>query len=163
MDLVKSRLTGSSRASNISFPQVSMMNGKVYDWASVLAERMHELLTLQHKTFYMLHYAIGLFLDATARLIPEDKLEARLGPLAPREPLIMQWKHLDTTSGQKGMAGQKRLRQDTGGDTDNGQQDTSLEESSTGKEEGKTMMKRLKSSQPLPCYSRDLHCLPLHA
>ncbi len=50
MDLVKSRLTGSSRASDITFPQVSMMNsimtGKVYDWASVLAKRMHEFMTL---------------------------------------------------------------------------------------------------------------------
>ena len=49
MDLVKSRLTGSSRAFDISFPQVFMngiMNGKVYDWASVLAERMHEFITL---------------------------------------------------------------------------------------------------------------------
>ena len=50
MDLVKSRLTGSSRASDISFPQVSLMNGimngKVYDWASVLAERMHKFMTL---------------------------------------------------------------------------------------------------------------------
>ena len=50
MDLVKSRLTGSSRASDISFPQVSLMNGimmgKVYDWAFVLAERMHEFMTL---------------------------------------------------------------------------------------------------------------------
>ena len=73
MDLVKSRLTRSSRASDISFPQVSMMNeimnGKVYDWAFVLVERMHEFMMLQHKTFYMPHYAIGLFLNATMRMI----------------------------------------------------------------------------------------------
>ena len=41
LDMVKSRLTGSSRASDISFPLVSVMNGimggKVYDWASLLA------------------------------------------------------------------------------------------------------------------------------
>ena len=59
MDVVKSRLTGSSRASNISFLLVSMMNGlmngKVYDWASLLAMRMDEFMTLQHKIFYMPH------------------------------------------------------------------------------------------------------------
>ena len=79
MDVVKSRLTGSSRASDISFPLVGMMNelmnGRVYDWASLLATRMDEFMTLQHKTFYMLHYAIGFFLEATARVIPKDKLE----------------------------------------------------------------------------------------
>ena len=48
----------------------------------------------------------------------------------------MQWKHLDTASGQKGIAGQKKPRQDIGGDTDSGQQDTSSKESSTGEEEG---------------------------
>ena len=44
MDIVKSRLTGSSHASNISFPHMAMMNGilngRVYDWAALLAERM---------------------------------------------------------------------------------------------------------------------------
>ena len=82
-----------------------IMTGKVYDWASVLAEWMHEFMTLQHKTFYMPHYAIGLFLDAAVRMIPADDLEAQPGPLAPDEPPIMRWKHLDTTSGQKGFAG----------------------------------------------------------
>ena len=113
-----------------------IMNGKVYDWAFVLAECMHEFMTLQHKTFYMPHYAIGLFLDATTWMIPEDRLEARPRPLAPGEPPIMQWKHLDTTSGQKGTAGQKRPRLDTGGDIDNGRQETSSEENCTGEEEG---------------------------
>ena len=36
MDVIKSRITGSSRASDIFFPLVSMMNGlmngRVYDW-----------------------------------------------------------------------------------------------------------------------------------
>ena len=85
-----------------------IMNGKVYDWAFVLAERMHEFMTLQHKTFYMPHYAIGLFLDAIARMILEDRLEAKPGPLAPGESPIMQWRHLDSAIGQKGSAGQKR-------------------------------------------------------
>ena len=100
MDIVKSRLTGSSRASNISFPYVAMMNGilhgRVYDWAALLVERMSEFMTLQHKTFYMPHYAIGLFLDAIARMIPNDALEAKLRPLALGKPPIMQWMHLDT-------------------------------------------------------------------
>ena len=68
----------------------------------------------------MPHYAIGLFLDATARMIPADELEAQPGPLAPREPPIMRWKHLDTTTGQKSSAGQKRPRMDMAGDTDSG-------------------------------------------
>ena len=102
MDIVKSRLTGSSRALDISFPHVAKMNGilhdRVYDWAALLAERMSKFMTLQHKTFYMPHYAIGLFLDVTTRMIPNDALEAKLGPLALGEPPIMQWRHLDTLS-----------------------------------------------------------------
>ena len=62
MDVVKSRLTGSSRASDISFPLVSMMNGivsgKVYDWASLLATRMEEFMTLQHKTTALRHQTL---------------------------------------------------------------------------------------------------------
>ena len=67
----------------------SIMIEKVYDWAFVLPERMHEFMTLQHKTFYMPHYTIGLFLDVATRMIPADQLEAKPRPLAPREPLIM--------------------------------------------------------------------------
>ena len=60
---------------------------------------MHEFMTLQHKTFYMPHYVIGLLLDAATWMIPADELEAQPRPLAPREPPIMRWKHLDTTTG----------------------------------------------------------------
>ena len=67
MDLVKSRFTGSSCASDISFPWIAIMNGRVYNWATVLVEQMYEFMTLQHRTFYMPHYAIGLFLDVTTR------------------------------------------------------------------------------------------------
>ena len=56
MDIVKSRLIGSSHASNISFPHVAMMNGilhgRIYDWAALLAERMLEFMTLQHDILY---------------------------------------------------------------------------------------------------------------
>ena len=52
-----------------------LMNGRVYHWASLLAARMDEFMTLQHKTFYMPHYAIEFFLEATARVIPKEKLE----------------------------------------------------------------------------------------
>ena len=69
--------------------QVSMMNGRVYDWAPLLVERMDEFMTLQHKTFYMPHYAIGLFLNAIARMIPTDKLEIKPGLIKPGEPPIM--------------------------------------------------------------------------
>ena len=73
-----------------------LMNGRVYHWASLLATHMDEFMTLQHKTFYMPHYAIGFFLEATARMIPNEKLEIQPSPTVPGEPPIMQWKHLDT-------------------------------------------------------------------
>ena len=41
-----------------------IMQGMVYDWATVLADRMQEFMSLQHRTFFMPHYAIGLFLEA---------------------------------------------------------------------------------------------------
>ena len=132
MDVVKSRFTGSNMVSDISFPLVGMMNGlmngKVYDWISLLATRMDEFMTLQHKTFYMPHYAIRLFLEATARTIPQEKLEIQPSPAVPGKPLIMQWRHLDSPEGQKGV-GQKRVQQEMEelGNTDSGCQDTSGE------------------------------------
>ena len=46
IDVIKSRLTGATRASNIALPQIvlmnSIMNGIVYDWMTVLADRMEE-------------------------------------------------------------------------------------------------------------------------
>ena len=65
MDVIKSSLTGASQASDIALPQIVFMNGTVYDWATVLADRMEEFMTLQHQTFFMPYYAIGLFLEAT--------------------------------------------------------------------------------------------------
>ena len=65
----------------------------------------------------MPHYAIGLFLDATTQMILNDALDAKPGPLAPGEPPIMQWKHLDTLGTKT--VGQKRPRPD-GGDIDSG-------------------------------------------
>lgn len=100
MDMVKSKLTGSSRALDITLPQIILMNGLMnelqYDWASVLADRMFEFMTLQHRTFYMPHYTIGLFLEVTLSQLPTDKLETQSeGNLAPSEPPIFQWRHLD--------------------------------------------------------------------
>ena len=166
MDIVKSRLTGSSRASDISFPHVAMMNGilngRVYDWATLLAERMSEFMTLQHRTFYMPHYAIGLFLDTTARMIPMDVLEAKPGPLAPGEPPIMQWRHLDTL-GTKTI-GQKRPRTD-GGNTDSGQEETSSEESgSEGEEEDDEEVEVITATPlkfPRPVLSATAHLTPV--
>lgn len=100
-----------------------IMNDIVYDWASLLAERMQEFMSLQHKTFYMPHYAIGLFLDATTRMILNDILEIKPGSTEPGEPPIMRWRHLDTPRGQKAI-GQKRMRQEVEssehGNTDSG-------------------------------------------
>ena len=51
------------------------MNGMVYNWAIVLADRMEEFMTLQHRTFYMSHHAIRLFLDVELHQIPMDDFE----------------------------------------------------------------------------------------
>ena len=72
MDVIKNRLT---RASNITLPQITFMNGTVYDWATVLADTMDEFMTLQHRTFFMLHHAIGLFLEAALHQVPTDDFE----------------------------------------------------------------------------------------
>ncbi len=102
MDVIKSKLIGASRALDIAFPQIVFMNGTVYDWATVLANRI-EFMILQHRMFFMLHHAIGLFLEAVVNQIPLDDFEVPLrGKLAPGEPPIFYWRHLDmgeTTAG----------------------------------------------------------------
>ena len=45
------------------------------------------------------------------RTIPQEKLEIQPSPTVPDEPLIMQWRHLDSLGGQKGV-GQKRVQQE---------------------------------------------------
>lgn len=107
MDVTKSRLTGATRASDIALPQIVFMNGImqgiVYDWASVLADRMEEFMTLQQRTFFMPHYAIGLFLEAAINQIPMDDFEAPpQGKLTLGEPPIFYWRHLDTGGTAKG-------------------------------------------------------------
>ena len=105
---------------------------------SLLAKHINEFMTLQHKTFYMPHYAIGLFLDATTWMIPNDRLEINPSSTDPGEPLIMQWKHLDTPGGRKAI-GQKRMRQDVESsehkNTDSGRRDTSFEDIDDSNEE----------------------------
>lgn len=68
MLVVKSHLTGATCASDIAIAQIVLMNGLhngvVYDWASLIADRMDKFMMLQYKKFYMPHHAIGLFLDA---------------------------------------------------------------------------------------------------
>ena len=115
-----------------------IMNGRVYDWAFLLAERMNEVIMMQHKTFYMPHYSIGLFLDAIAWLIPNDRLEIKPSQIELGEPPIMQWKHLDTPGGQKAI-GQKRMRQEMESseheNTNSGSKDTSSEDVDDSEEE----------------------------
>lgn len=90
--MVKSRLTGSSRASDITFLYIALMNGlmggKIYDWLWLPSECMYEFMTLQHKTFYMTYYAIGLFLDAMLKQILVNILELKPRPLVLGEPHI---------------------------------------------------------------------------
>ena len=111
MDVIKSKLTGASRASDIALPQITFMNGImnsiVYDWAIVLADRMEEFMTLQNQTFYMPHHAIGLFLEATLHPGPADDFEVPpRGKLVLGEPLVFYRRHLDTGGT---MASQKRV------------------------------------------------------
>ncbi len=54
-----------------------IMDERMYYWAAILAERIYEFMMLQHRTFDMPHYAIRLFLDATMRMIPLDRLEVK--------------------------------------------------------------------------------------
>lgn len=73
-------------------------NGIVYDWASVLADRMEEFMTLQHRTFYMPYHAIGFFLDAVRLRGSPDKHLAPQGHVHLGQPPIFYWMHLDTTA-----------------------------------------------------------------
>ena len=69
-----------------------ILHGRVYNWTALLAERMYEFMTLQHQTFYMPHYAIGLFMEATANQLPLDDFDTPLREnLAEREPPIFYW------------------------------------------------------------------------
>lgn len=124
MDVIKSRLTRARRALDIAFPQIVFKNGitnmMVYDWACVLADRMEEFMTLQHRTFYMPHHAIGLFLEAALHQF-----------LAQGEPPIFYWQYLDTGGT---IAGQNRVMQGlTMGETDSDRKDTSESEETTSK------------------------------
>ena len=90
-----------SQASDIALPQIvfmsGIMNNMVYDWAAVLADRMEEFMTLQHRTFFMPHHAIGLFLEAAANQLPLENFDAPpREKLANGEPPIFYWRHLDT-------------------------------------------------------------------
>lgn len=102
MDLVKSRLTSSSYASDIDIRMIGLMNGikcgKVYNWGQLLAERIHDFLRLEHKTFYMCHHAISLFLDVVPLQVPPEiwgTFEPR-GRVEPNKPTMYYYTHLDT-------------------------------------------------------------------
>lgn len=68
LDVIKSRLTGASRTFDTAVPMIALMdglwNGTVYNWATVLSDRINEFFTLKHKAFYMPFHTIGIFLDA---------------------------------------------------------------------------------------------------
>lgn len=116
LSAVKSRLTGASRASDIAIAQIVLMNGLhngvVYDWASLLADRMDEFMTLQYKKFYMPHHAIGLFLDAVCtQITPGSQPLEPQGRVAPDQPPIFYWSHLDVLAhGAEARLGTKRKK-----------------------------------------------------
>lgn len=130
MDIVKSRLTGASRASDIALTHLIFMNGirngTVYDWASVMAERLYEFMTLQHRTFYMPHIAIGLFLNAAREQILAEKLRPQPVDIATGEPLIFHWRHLDAGGVQTGSKRKRQvLSESEGENVDSGQEESS--------------------------------------
>ena len=132
-----------------------ILQGRVNDWAALWVERMYEFMTLQHKTFYIPHF--GLFFEATTQMIPNDAREAKPGPLAPSQPLIMQWRHLDTL-GTKITVKEKRLRPNDG-NTDSGCEETSSEESGTDEEVGVIIATPLRF--PRSALSTMTHLAPL--
>lgn len=87
-------------------------NGVVYDWASVLADRMEEFMTLQHKNIYMPYHAIGLFLDAMrVQISPETQHLAPHNRVHPRQLPIFYWVHSDiTTPSGDTQSGKKQKR-----------------------------------------------------
>lgn len=107
MDVIKSRLTRASRALDIAVAQITFMNGimsgMVYDWATVLADRMEEFMTLPICHTMLL----GFFLEATLHQILVDEFEVPpRGRLALGESPILYCRHLDTSST---IASQKRV------------------------------------------------------
>lgn len=117
LDVMKTRLTGASRASDIAVPMLALMNGlrngTVYDWASFLFDRIHDFHTLQHKAFYMPFHAIKLFLDAVQTHVPSDRhVWKPQNWVDPSQPPIFYWTHLDTfTSSGDVQPSNKRRRQ----------------------------------------------------
>lgn len=76
LDLIKSRLTGASQASDIVVWMVGLMiglhTGKVYNWAMRLLECIWEFMCLKHKAFYMTPHTIGQLLDSIFNQVPLD-------------------------------------------------------------------------------------------
>lgn len=169
MHVVKSRLTGSSRASDIALPQIILMNGLMngvqYDWATVLADRMYEFMTLHQRTFYMSHYAIGLFLEAMRSQQPEDEVDIKsVGSLAPEEPPILYWRHMDV--GLTPTARQKRRRQDVSesNDFDSRWEETSEASSDSDGDSGASLVEAVPASTPpTPSLVRHTHADRLSA
>lgn len=63
-----------------------------------MAERIHDFLKLEHKTFYMCHHAISLFLDVVRPQVPQEMwgtFEPR-GWVEPNKLTMYYYAHLDT-------------------------------------------------------------------
>ncbi len=67
-DLVKSKLTASSRTSDIALWLLlvvdGLFQGQIYKWVQLLSSRLREFLEMWHKAFYMPLHAVALFLEA---------------------------------------------------------------------------------------------------
>lgn len=134
MDLVKSRLTRTSRASDIAIWMIGLMNGlslgRVYNWSQLLSDRIHDFLSLEHKTFYMCHHAICLFLEVVRTQVPSEKGKFQSqGRVEPNKPAMYYWIHWDTLGGDAIQSARKKRKQDEEEGSSN--EDTEVEEEET--------------------------------
>lgn len=143
MDILKSKLTAASRASNVAIWMLSVMyglsNGKIYNWGRALSSRVTEAMLLKHKTLYVPHHIIALFLEA---LRTQVALENRGGFVAssrvePYKPAMYYWLHLDTfTVVATETTPRKKARQELAGSMeDGGEEDNNSDEEVETREE----------------------------
>lgn len=143
LDIIKSKLTVASRASDVAIWMLRLMhglsNGKIYNWGRVLSSRVKEAMLLKHKTLYVPHHLIALFLEA---LRTQVALENRGGFVAssrvePYKPAMHYWLHLDTFTVTTKTTPRKKARQELAGSLEDGgeEDNNSEEEVETGEEE----------------------------
>lgn len=141
MDILKSKLTAISKASDIAIWMLQLMyglnNGKVYNWGRVLSNRVKEFMLLKHKTLYIPHHVIALFLEALrTQVAPEHRGNfLATSRVEPYKPAMYYWLHLDTFEVVHTEALEKRARQEPCMEVGMEEEDNSQEEEEIGEEE----------------------------